>query len=116
VRTFYGQKAGILQMRTSALFDAKHFGFFEIYGVSARTRGRVEPVRTFCGQGEGVFLQMRTSALFNAKKNFGFFEIYGVSARTRERGVEPVRTFFGQEERGQIFAILCVRRLWLASY
>jgi len=27
-------------MRTSALFDAKNFGFFEIYGVSARTRGK----------------------------------------------------------------------------
>jgi len=33
-------------------FGAKNFGFFEIYGVSARTRGRrVEPVRTFFGQG-----------------------------------------------------------------
>jgi len=28
-----------LQMRTSALFDAKKSGFFEIYGVSAWTRG-----------------------------------------------------------------------------
>jgi len=36
-------------MRTSA----KNIGFFEIYGVSARTRGeRVEPVRTVCGQGK----------------------------------------------------------------
>jgi len=26
-------------MRTSALFGAKNFEFFEIYGVSARTRG-----------------------------------------------------------------------------
>jgi len=26
-------------MRTYALFGAKNFGFFEIYGVSARTRG-----------------------------------------------------------------------------
>jgi len=39
-------------MRTSALFVAKNFGFFEIYGVSARTR-EVEPVRAFFGQ-EGV--------------------------------------------------------------
>jgi len=30
---------GVLQMRMSALFGAKNFGFFEIYGVSARTRG-----------------------------------------------------------------------------
>jgi len=26
-------------MRTSALFGAKNFGFFEIYGVSAGTKG-----------------------------------------------------------------------------
>jgi len=26
-------------MRTSAIFGAKNLGFFEIYGVSARTRG-----------------------------------------------------------------------------
>jgi len=32
-------------MRTSALFGAENLRFFEIYGVSARTRG-VEPVRT----------------------------------------------------------------------
>jgi len=30
---------GVLQMRTSALFGAKTFKFFKIYGVSARTRG-----------------------------------------------------------------------------
>jgi len=42
----------VLHMRTSALFGAKNFGFFEIYGVFARTRGEgVEPVRTFCEQG-----------------------------------------------------------------
>jgi len=40
----------VLQMRTSALFGTKNFGFFEIYGVSAGTR-EVEPVLTFCGQG-----------------------------------------------------------------
>jgi len=27
-------------MQTSAYFSAKNFGFFEIYGVSVRTRGR----------------------------------------------------------------------------
>jgi len=27
-------------MRTSALFGSKSFGFFEIYGVSERIRGR----------------------------------------------------------------------------
>jgi len=30
---------GVLQMQTSAFFGAKHIGFFEIYGASARTRG-----------------------------------------------------------------------------
>jgi len=39
-------------MRASAFFGAKNFGFFKIYGVSARTSGEgvVEPVRTFFGQ------------------------------------------------------------------
>jgi len=32
--------SGVLQMRTSALFGAKNFGFFEISGVSAWTRGK----------------------------------------------------------------------------
>jgi len=40
-------------MQTSILFDGKNIGFFEIYGVSTRTRG-VEAVRTFYGQGGGV--------------------------------------------------------------
>jgi len=44
---------------------------------------------------------MRTFALYSAK-NIGFFKIYGASARTR--GVEPVRTLFGQRgEGGSIF-------------
>jgi len=38
-------------MRTSALFGAKIIEFFEICGVSARTRRGVEPVRTFFEQG-----------------------------------------------------------------
>jgi len=43
---------------TSALFDAKNSGFFEIYGVFARTRRKgVEPVLTFFGQeGRGQFI------------------------------------------------------------
>jgi len=44
---------GVLQMRTYALFGAKNFRFFEIYGVSTRTRGGVESVRTFFGQEVG---------------------------------------------------------------
>jgi len=50
---FSDMEEGVLQVRMSARFGARDFGFFEIYGVSERTRGRrVEPVRTFCGQGE----------------------------------------------------------------
>jgi len=43
-------------MWASAHFGAKIIGFFEIYGVSARTKGKgVEPVWTFCAQrGRGV--------------------------------------------------------------
>jgi len=49
------------------------------------------PVRTFCGQGGGGVLQIRT--------NIELSEIYGVSARTRgEKGVTPVRTFCGEGE------------------
>jgi len=45
-------------VRTSHFFMQKNFGFFEIYTVSARTRG-VDPVRTFCGKGEGsIFLDV----------------------------------------------------------
>jgi len=53
---------GLFQMRTFALFGAKNFGCFGIYGVSARTGG-VETVRTFCRQGEGSILRdfVRTS-------------------------------------------------------
>jgi len=36
-------------MQTSALFDAKNFECFKIYGVSARTR--VGSLRTFFGEG-----------------------------------------------------------------
>jgi len=48
------QGGGSFQMRTSVLFGAKIFRFFEIYGVSARTRG-VEPMWTFCEQGGSIF-------------------------------------------------------------
>jgi len=41
-------------MRTFAFFGTKNFEFFEIYGVSARTKKEVvEPVWTFCRQGGG---------------------------------------------------------------
>jgi len=38
-------------MQMSALFEAKNFGFFKIYGVSVWTR-RVEPVRTTGKKGQ----------------------------------------------------------------
>jgi len=41
------RKRVVLQMRTFALFGAKNFGFFEIYGVSARTRGKGSIFRDF---------------------------------------------------------------------
>jgi len=53
-------------MRTSALFGAKNFGFFEIYSVYARTRGEGwlsqfrEFLRTFFIDGP----------LFHRKKSF----------------------------------------------
>jgi len=55
----------VLQMRTSALFCAYNFGFFEIYDVSIRTRREgVESVRTkkgvnfsrFCAGDGDVFM------------------------------------------------------------
>jgi len=42
VRTFFGQEEGVLQMRWSTLFGAKNTGFFEIYGMFARTRGLIQ--------------------------------------------------------------------------
>jgi len=71
-------------------------------------------VRTFSDKGKGETFRCRRPHIFGEKK-IGFFEIYGVSAQTR--GVESVRTFFGQEESiGQFFEILCGRILWTAPY
>jgi len=52
---------------------------------------------------------MRTSELLDAK-NCGFFEMYGVSVRT-DKGVEPVRTFFGKRG-GVNFSRFCVDVLY----
>jgi len=52
-------------MLTSALFGAKYFGFFEIYGESVRTRG-VEPVRTLFGRGGQFFAILRGRLLWTA--------------------------------------------------
>jgi len=51
MRTFCEQQE-VLQKRRSTLFGAKQTSdFFKIYGVFARTREGLEPVRTFFGQG-----------------------------------------------------------------
>jgi len=55
-------------MQTSALFGLKKFEFFEIYGVSARTRRKkVEPEQTFCGQGVrgSVFLDFAQTSFMD---------------------------------------------------
>jgi len=50
-------------MRTSVLFGAKNFGFFEIYGVSAWSR-EVEQVWTFFEKGVGVVFRDFVRASF----------------------------------------------------
>jgi len=51
-------------MRTSTLFKPKNFGFFENFGMSARTKGRgVEPVPTFFEQGVGQFFAILCGCL-----------------------------------------------------
>jgi len=59
VQIFCGQ-GGFFKCRHQYFFDAKNFGFFEIYGVSARTRGEgVEPVQKFFGQvGRGLLFSI----------------------------------------------------------
>jgi len=44
-------------------FWCKNIGFFEIYGVSARTR-EVKPVQTFCGQREVNFSRFCADVLY----------------------------------------------------
>jgi len=58
-------------MRTFALFGAKSFGFFEIYDVSAQTRG-FEPVQTSFGQGEGSILCGRRLRTTTSNINKGY--------------------------------------------
>jgi len=48
-------------MRTSALFGAKNPGFFEIYGMSARTRGEGLSEFGQGGRGSIFFDFVRTS-------------------------------------------------------
>jgi len=49
-----GQEGRVLQIRTSALFDAKNFVVVSKFMVCPHeqgVRGRVEPTQTFCWQG-----------------------------------------------------------------
>jgi len=53
-RYFADKGVGALQMRTSTLFDAENFGFFEIYGVPHGQGGRgLSQCRHFSDKGEG---------------------------------------------------------------
>jgi len=76
-----------------------------------RSQGeRVCPMRTFCRQGGSSDAYVRT---FWCKKLRIFRNLWCV--RT-VKGVEPVRTFFGQGGGVNFFSILCLRSLWMASY
>jgi len=66
---FSDKEGGVLQMRTSSLLCKNpmciwqiHIGFFEIYGVSARTRG-----------GEGSFLSFFADVLYPKRKTWRFY-------------------------------------------
>jgi len=74
---FRDKGVGVLQMRTSALIDAKNFGHFEIYSVSARTRSEgVQPVRTFSGQGKGGhFLRFCADVLYERPQSLWLVQV-----------------------------------------
>jgi len=72
-----------------------------IVHIGRTQSGGVCPVRTFCGQRGGI-LQMRTSALFDAKTP-DFLKFIVCPYGQGKKGVEPVRTFCGQGGRGSIF-------------
>jgi len=60
------KRGGVLQMRSSALFKAKNFGFFEIYGVLARTRGgrASADILQTRGQQKVSFSQLRADVFY----------------------------------------------------
>jgi len=83
-------------MRTSAFFDAKNFGFFEIYGVSARIRG-VEPVRTFFGQGgRGSSFHdfVRTSFIDDPKEKMQIEKWFYVMLLEQPHSAANFKTYF----------------------
>jgi len=62
-------------------------------------------------KGGGRVLQMRTSALFDAK-NIGFLKF--MVCQHGQRGLSQCGHFVDKGRGGQIFAILCGRLLWTA--
>jgi len=78
-----GQGKGGFSDADSALFGAKISNFFEIYGVSVRTReGGVKPVRTFCGQEkESIFADGFYGRPISYCDNFGTGTYSGVIIR-----------------------------------
>jgi len=47
----------------------KNFGFLKIFGVSTQTR-KIEPVQTFCGQGDQFFMTLCGHLLWTATNLF----------------------------------------------
>jgi len=50
------------------------------------------------------------------QKTLGFLKFIICPHGQGGRGIEPVMTFCGEENRDQFFAILCGRLLWTVSY
>jgi len=65
LRAFCDKGEGSFKLRTSVIFGAKKYGFFEIYGISTRTRGEgVGPVRNFLRTRGINFLRFRVDVLY----------------------------------------------------
>jgi len=86
--------------------------FFQIYKWPSikddRTQWGMSSADIFRTRG---VLQMRTSALFDAK-NFVFSKFMVCQRGQMGRGVEPVLTFFGQGGKGVNFSRLCADVLY----
>jgi len=69
-----------LEMPTFALFGAKNFGFFEIYGMSARTRGeRLSQCENFAGEGSIFCNYVQALKTKLMKVIFSFFTAQRIS-------------------------------------
>jgi len=51
-----GERISFFRCGRPNFFGAKNFGFFEIMVCPHEQGGGVEPIRTFCGQGEEDFV------------------------------------------------------------